>query len=105
MSNRFNQKTLILPAFAALSIIGCAGSNLHTQSKKELTSQQYLPVQNVSFTSKQELAQAPTSYQVIDELKKDKFTVQGSQIFSNGNLPTAKVTFKASDLLTTLIFF
>lgn len=103
MSNRFNQKSLILSAFAALSIVGCTGSNLHAQSKKELTSQQYPPVQTVSFTPKQELAQVPTSYQVIDELKKDKFTIQGSQILSNGNLPTAKVTFKSSDLLATLI--
>jgi hypothetical protein len=103
MSNRFNQKSLILSAFAALSIVGCTGSNLHAQSKKELTSQQYSPVQTVSFTPKQELAQVPTSYQVIDELKKDKFTIQGSQILSNGNLPTAKVTFKSSDLLATLI--
>jgi hypothetical protein len=103
MSNRFNQKTLILSAFAALSIVGCAGNNLHTQSKKELSSQQYLPVENVSFTPKQELAQVPTSYQVIDELKKYKFSIQGNQILGNGNLPTAKVTFKPSDLLTTLI--
>lgn len=103
MSNRFSPKSLALSAFAALSIVGCAGSNLHAQSKNELTSKQYLPVQNVSFTSKQELAQAPTSYQVIDELKKYKFSIQGNRVLSNGNLPTAKVTFKSSDLLATLI--
>jgi hypothetical protein len=103
MSSRFNQKTLILSAFAALSIVGFAGKNLYAQSKNELASHEHLSVQNVSFTPKQELAQVPTSYQVIDELKKDKFTIQGNRVLSNGNLPSAKVTFKASDLLATLV--
>ncbi|KAB8330376.1 hypothetical protein SD80_031860 [Scytonema tolypothrichoides VB-61278] len=48
---------------------------------------------------------APTStyYQVIDELQKYKFSVQGNQVFTSGKLPTTKVNFNQSDLLTVLV--
>lgn len=50
----------------------------------------------------QNLISASTPYAVIDELKKYKFTVNGNQVFAAGKLPTAKVNFKQTDLLTVL---
>ncbi|OUL34857.1 hypothetical protein BV372_12845 [Nostoc sp. T09] len=48
------------------------------------------------------LISASTTYAVIDELKKYKFSVNGSQVFNPGKLPTAKVNFNQTDLLTVL---
>ncbi|MDZ7958095.1 MAG: hypothetical protein RMY34_09355 [Aulosira sp. DedQUE10] len=52
--------------------------------------------------SVQNVVSASTSYAVIDELKKYKFSVNGSQVFASGKLPTAKINFNQKDLLTVL---
>ncbi|NDJ24567.1 hypothetical protein GS682_23570 [Nostoc sp. B(2019)] len=46
---------------------------------------------------------ASTPYPVIDEWKKYKFSVNGNQILSQIKLPTNKVNFNQTDLLTVLI--
>ncbi|MGH7998398.1 MAG: hypothetical protein ACREPR_02935, partial [Brasilonema sp.] len=53
--------------------------------------------------SEQKSAPTSTYYQVIDELQKYKFSVQGNQVFASGKLPTTKVSFNQSDLLTVLV--
>lgn len=55
--------------------------------------------QNVSQQDKP----ASASYSVIDEWKKYKFSVTGSQVLTPGKLPTAKVNFNQADLLTVLV--
>ncbi|NMG18214.1 hypothetical protein [Brasilonema bromeliae] len=66
------------------------------------TSDNNLDKQNTRLS---EPKSAPTStyYQVIDELQKYKFSVQGNQVFTSGKLPTTKVNFNQSDLLTVLV--
>ncbi|BAY23495.1 hypothetical protein NIES2100_32600 [Calothrix sp. NIES-2100] len=53
--------------------------------------------------SGQNLISASTPYAVIDELKKFKFNVNGSQVFKAGKLPTTKIKFNQTDLLTVLV--
>ncbi len=47
--------------------------------------------------------QASAPYKVIDELQKYKFSVNGSQVFTSGKLPTTKINFKQADLLSVLV--
>ncbi|OUL22305.1 hypothetical protein [Nostoc sp. 106C] len=54
------------------------------------------------YPSGQNLISASTSYAVIDELKKYKFSVNGSQVFNVGKLPAAKINFNQKDLLSVL---
>ncbi|GAX39692.1 hypothetical protein NIES4075_06480 [Tolypothrix sp. NIES-4075] len=127
MSMLFNQKVRLAVGFATLLIIGFASSYLYTQSKTKqlaqqnpirdnlpLTTQQISLVSNIQNTlnenigkqntssSQRELAQAPKAYSVIDEAQKPKFSVNSSQVFSSGKLPTTKVNFNQADLLATL---
>lgn len=127
MSMLFNQKVRITVGFATLLITGFASSYLYTQSKNKQLTQQSPRTENLAFTqqqislasniqntfkkninkqnassSKRELAQASKAYSVIDEAQKPKFNVNSSQVFSSGKLPTTKVNFNQSDLLTTL---
>ena len=53
-------------------------------------------------SSEQKPGSVSTYYQVIDELQKYKFSVQGGQVFTSGKLPTTKVNFNQADLLTVL---
>lgn len=43
------------------------------------------------------------TYQVIDELKKDKFKINSDRVFKTGKLPSTKVNFNQTDLLTVLV--
>ncbi|MBD2387301.1 hypothetical protein [Cylindrospermum sp. FACHB-282] len=47
-------------------------------------------------------ASTSAPYQVIDEWKKYKFSINGSQILTPTKLPTTKVNFNQADLLTVL---
>ncbi len=51
----------------------------------------------------QDLVLGATPYPVIDELQKYKFSVNGSQILTPGELPTTKVNFNQADLLSVLV--
>ncbi|MBW4685119.1 MAG: hypothetical protein KME40_08460 [Komarekiella atlantica HA4396-MV6] len=59
--------------------------------------------QQGTLSSEKYSVSASTPYPVIDEWKKYKFSVNGSQILSQIKLPTAKVNFNQTDLLTVLI--
>ncbi|MBD6617353.1 hypothetical protein FNW02_16340 [Komarekiella sp. 'clone 1'] len=91
------------------------------QSQISLTSNQTAPVstfQNYSisqpksndaiskqaaFSSEKYSISASTPYPVIDEWKKYKYSVNGSQILNQIKLPTTKVNFNQTDLLTVLV--
>ncbi len=69
----------------------------------QLTSDNILGKEN-TFSSHQDLlAASSTLYSVIDEFKKYKFSISGSQIFSSAKLPSSKVNFNQGDLLTVLV--
>lgn len=53
--------------------------------------------------SEQNLATTSVQYPIIDEWRKYKFSVNGSQILSPAQLPTTKVNVNQSDLLTVLV--
>ncbi|MEH1818225.1 MAG: hypothetical protein V7L31_03865 [Nostoc sp.] len=55
------------------------------------------------FSSRQNLLVASSSYPVVDEFKKDKFSINGSQVVTPGKLPISKVNFNQGDLLTVLV--
>ncbi|MFN6500877.1 MAG: hypothetical protein RMX65_028295 [Nostoc sp. DedQUE01] len=54
-------------------------------------------------SSPQDLLAASTPYPVVDEFKKYKYSVKGSQVFSSVKLPNNKVNFNQTDLLTVLV--
>ncbi|MHC5598852.1 MAG: hypothetical protein ACYTXC_23420, partial [Nostoc sp.] len=56
-----------------------------------------------AFSSRQDLISKSTPYPVVDEFKKYKFSINGSQVFSPVQLPTSKVNFNQADLLTVLV--
>ncbi|CEJ45028.1 Uncharacterized protein apha_01707 [Umezakia ovalisporum] len=59
--------------------------------------------QQKTSTSPQYTASISVSYPVIDEWQNYKFSIQGTQVFSPGKLPTSNINFNQSDLLTVLI--
>ncbi len=56
-----------------------------------------------AFSSQPDLLAASAPYPVIDEFKKYKFSINGSQVISPVKLPTSKVNFNQRDLLTVLV--
>ncbi|MDJ0732770.1 MAG: hypothetical protein QNJ47_01580 [Nostocaceae cyanobacterium] len=119
-------------SFATLLFIGAGGNYLYahlkdkkvetqnsTTQKLSLIQQEVLPFSQQKSTfitenkeKKNNLITQQTpesqksnskSYQVIDEFKNQKFTVNGNQVFTTGKLPTVKVDFNQSDLLTVLV--
>ncbi|MBN3960390.1 hypothetical protein [Nostoc sp. NMS8] len=55
------------------------------------------------FSSRQNLLAASSPYSVVDEFKKYKFSINGSQVVTPGKLPSSKVNFNQGDLLTVLV--
>lgn len=53
--------------------------------------------------SDQNLATTSVSYPIIDEWRKYKYSVNGNQVLSAAQLPTNKVNFNQSDLLSVLV--
>lgn len=86
------QPVISLPFIHSAQIVATSLLNLLSENQ----SQKNIPA------SGQNLISASTPYAVIDELKKYKFRVNGSQVLTTGKLPTAKVNFKQTDLLTVL---
>ncbi|NMG10325.1 hypothetical protein [Brasilonema sp. UFV-L1] len=120
MSISFRQKLGLTVSFATLLFIGLANTHLRAQSKskqQEISAQSQQQISSASSPenaflvqqtssknlNKQKSAPTSTYYQVIDELQKYKFSVQGNQVFASGKLPTTKVNFNQSDLLTVLV--
>jgi hypothetical protein len=102
MHIQLSQKFYLLFGSAVLSLSTLTSCE-SLQTKAESVSQQSISQPQISLTSSQKIAQASDSYQVIDEAKKFRYTVQGKQVLSAGNLPNAKVNFNQADLLTTLV--
>jgi hypothetical protein len=116
---------------AALLLVSLASSHLYTQSKtkqldqqnqsfSQLESQSSLTskfpnpfiAQEISdevigkqnaFLPQQNLLAASAPFAVIDEFKKYKFSINGSQVVTPANLPSSKVNFNQKDLLTVLV--
>ncbi|MEH1766328.1 MAG: hypothetical protein V7L30_07705 [Nostoc sp.] len=55
------------------------------------------------FSSRQNLLAASSPYPVVDEFKKYKFSINGSQVATPAKLPSSKVNFNQGDLLTVLV--
>ncbi|MEI1377824.1 hypothetical protein PQG02_24425 [Nostoc sp. UHCC 0926] len=66
------------------------------------TSDEVIGKQN-AFSSQQNLIAASAPYPVVDEFKKYKFRINGSQVVTLGKLPSSKVNFPQGDLLTVLV--
>ena len=66
------------------------------------TSDEIIGKQN-AFSSQQDLISASAPYPVVDEFKKYKFRINGSQVVTPAKLPSSKVNFAQGDLLTVLV--
>lgn len=55
------------------------------------------------FSSQQNFLAASAPYPVVDEFKKYKFSINGSQVVTPVKLPSSKVNFNQEDLLTVLV--
>ncbi|MEH2264601.1 hypothetical protein [Nostoc sp.] len=85
------------------------------QSQISLTSkfQNYFVAQKISsdeiigkqnaILSRTDLISASAPYSVVDEFKKYKFSINGSQVVTPGKLPSGKVNFDRENLLTVLV--
>ncbi|MBN4001841.1 hypothetical protein [Nostoc sp. LPT] len=129
MNMLFSKKIHFTVGCAALLLISLASSHLYTKSKTKQLAQQnqsftqqensaLLPqislisnqaadqltskFQN-AFSSRQNLLAASAPYPVIDEFKKYKFNINGSQVVTPGKLPNSKVKLNQGDLLTVLV--
>ncbi|MBE8967900.1 hypothetical protein IQ277_17060 [Nostocales cyanobacterium LEGE 12452] len=126
----FSKKFRFTVGCAALLLVSLASSYLYTQSKTKqlsqdnhsftqqensallqsqisLTSNKAAEQLNTrfqnAFSSRQNLLAASAPYPVVDEFKKYKFNINGSQIATPGKLPNSKVKFNQRDLLTVLV--
>ncbi|MEH2271639.1 MAG: hypothetical protein V7K68_24975 [Nostoc sp.] len=126
----FSKKLRFTVGSAALLLVSLASSYLYTHSKTKQLSQQNqsftqqensaLLQSNISltsnqaadrlnsrfkntFSSRQNLLAASAPYPVVDEFKKYKFNINGSQIATPGKLPNSKVKFNQGDLLAVLV--
>ncbi|MBE9106079.1 hypothetical protein IQ229_14355, partial [Nostoc cf. edaphicum LEGE 07299] len=126
----FSKKFRFTVGCAALLLVSLASSYLYTDSKtKQLTpqNQSFTQEENSAllqsqisltsnqaaeqlntrfqnaFSSRQNLLAASAPYPIVDEFKKYKFNINGSQIATPGKLPNSKVKFNQGDLLTVLV--
>ncbi len=129
----FSQKFRFTAGCAALLLVSLVSSHLYTQLKtKQLDKQKpdnFAPppsqisltsnfqnpfvAQKISsdeiigkhnaFLSQQYLLATSAPYPVVDEFKKYKFSINGSQVVTPGKLPNSKVNFNQEDLLTVLV--
>ncbi|MBN3944916.1 hypothetical protein [Nostoc sp. NMS9] len=126
----FSKKIRLIVGCAALLFVSLASSYLYTHSKtKQLAqeNQSFTQQENSAllqsqisltsnqaadqftsrfqnaFTSRQNLLAASAPYPVVDEFKKYKFNINGSQIATPGKLPNSKVKFNQGDLLTVIL--
>jgi hypothetical protein len=102
MHIQLSQKFYLLFSSAVLSLSTLTSCE-SLQTKAESVSQLSVSQPQISLTPSKIIAQASSSYQVIDEARKNRYTVQPNQVLSAGNLPKAKVNFNQADLLTTLV--
>ena len=66
------------------------------------TSDEIINKQNI-FSFQHNLLAASAPYRVVDEFKKYKFSINGSQVLTPVKLPSSQVNFNQKDLLTVLV--
>ncbi|MEH1832410.1 MAG: hypothetical protein V7L29_10110 [Nostoc sp.] len=66
------------------------------------TSYEIISKQN-AFSSRHNLLAASASYPVVDEFKKYKFSINGSQVVTPVKLPNSKINLNQGDLLTVIV--
>ncbi|MEA5572549.1 hypothetical protein [Calothrix sp. UHCC 0171] len=104
MHIKLSQKFYLSLSSTVLSLAALTSCSHLLQSKAESTSQPRISqLSSQQITSPAKIAQTSTSYPVIDEARKFRYTVQPNKILSAGNLPKTKVSFNQADLLTTLV--
>ncbi|MEH2127600.1 hypothetical protein [Nostoc sp.] len=130
MNMLFSKKLRFTVGSAALLLVSLASSYLYTHSKtKQLAqeNQSFTQQENSAllqsqisltsnqadaqlnsrfqnaFSSRQNLLATSAPYPVVDEFKKYKFNINGSQIATPGKLPNSKVKFNQGDLLAVLV--
>ena len=81
------------------NLFGNQSINLHSFNPLRTEKQN----QSKNLPDIKKLVSAPKSYPVIDELLRYKFNINGNKVFQTGKLPSSKVNFNQSDLLTVLI--
>ncbi|MEH2138026.1 hypothetical protein [Nostoc sp.] len=69
---------------------------------QKISSDEIIGKQN-AILSRPDLISASAPYSVVDEFKKYKFSIKGSQVVTPGKLPSSKVNFDREDLLTVLV--
>jgi hypothetical protein len=77
-------------------------SNFQNPFVAQQISDEIIDKQN-AFLPQQNLLAASAPYPVVDEFKKYKFSINGSQVVTPGKLPNSKVNFNQGDLLTVLV--
>ncbi|MEH1920142.1 hypothetical protein [Nostoc sp.] len=77
-------------------------SNLQNPFFTQQISDETIGKQNF-FSYRKNILAASSTYRVIDEFKKYKFSINGSQVVTPGKLPSSKVNFNQGDLLTVLV--
>ncbi|MEH2376565.1 hypothetical protein [Nostoc sp.] len=94
----FTQQENFAPLQSQISLTSTFQNPFVTQQ----ISEQIIEKQN-AFSSRQDLLAASAPYPVVDEFKKYKFSINGSQIVTPVKLPSSKVSFNQGDLLTVLV--
>ncbi|MCC5614069.1 hypothetical protein LC605_03050 [Nostoc sp. CHAB 5836] len=77
-------------------------SRLQNPFLAQKTSDEIIGKEN-PFSSPQDLLAASAPYPVVDEFKKYKFNINGSQVITPVKLPSSKINFNQRDLLTVLV--
>ncbi|MEH2116412.1 hypothetical protein [Nostoc sp.] len=89
-------------SFTSNQIANPLTSNLQNPFFTQKISDETIGKQNI-FSSRQNLLAASSPYPVVDEFKKYKFSINGSQVLTPGKLPSSQVKFNQGDLLTVLV--
>ncbi|MBD2163031.1 hypothetical protein H6G04_01315 [Calothrix membranacea FACHB-236] len=91
--------SFLLPLMKSAQILAANGQNL--VSEPQIFTGAITQANN--HTSGQTFASASKKYDVVDEFKKYKFSINSNQIFAATKLPKSKISFNQKDLLTVLV--
>ncbi|MEH2191534.1 MAG: hypothetical protein V7K98_02565 [Nostoc sp.] len=94
----FSQQESFAPLQSEISLT----SNFQSPFVAKEISDEVIGKQN-AFLSQHNLLAASAPFAVVDEFKKYKFSINGSQVVTPAKLPSSKVNFNQKDLLTVLV--
>ncbi|MEH2392811.1 MAG: hypothetical protein V7K21_14565 [Nostoc sp.] len=94
----FTQQENFVPLQSKISLT----SKFKNAFVAQQTSNEIIGKQN-AFSSQPDLISVSAPYPVVDEFKKYKFRINGSQVLTPVKLPSSKVNFPQGDLLTVLV--